>query len=76
MLTIGEAAVKEGDLVVLGAQASGAAITTATASALLVLSGEPLDEPVVGYGPFVMNTDAEIKQAFADYKMGKFGSFE
>ncbi len=39
----------------------------------ILVAGEPLGEPVVAYGPFVMNTDEEIKQAFADYKSGKFG---
>jgi len=39
----------------------------------LLLSGEPIDEPVVGHGPFVMNTAAEIRQAMADYSGGKMG---
>ena len=40
---------------------------------LLVMVGEPLNEPVVGYGPFVMNSAEEIDQAFKDYKMGVMG---
>lgn len=40
---------------------------------LLVLSGEPLGEPVVQYGPFVMSSEREIAQAFADLESGKFG---
>jgi redox-sensitive bicupin YhaK (pirin superfamily) len=45
-------------------------------SIVLVLSGEPIDEPVASYGPFVMNTDEEIREAYNDYYNGKFGYLE
>jgi hypothetical protein len=41
---------------------------------LLVLSGQPIGEPVVGRGPFVMNTEAEIRQAIIHFQSGRMGS--
>ncbi|MEW8260130.1 MAG: pirin-like C-terminal cupin domain-containing protein, partial [Candidatus Thiodiazotropha taylori] len=41
-------------------------------SRMILVAGEPLDEPIARGGPFVMNTQDEIKQAFSDYQEGRF----
>lgn len=52
--------------------ATGVTITATTASRYLVIAGQPLSEPIEQYGPFVMNTKAEIYQAMQDYQQGRF----
>jgi redox-sensitive bicupin YhaK (pirin superfamily) len=59
--------------VTLAAAGTDVAIEANTDAKLLLLSGQPLDEPVVGYGPFVMNSEQEIRQAIADFNSGRFG---
>lgn len=66
-------AIKENQVVLLGSEGSWVDIEAETDSVLLYLSGQPLNEPIAGYGPFVMNTEEEIVQAFNDFNNGKFG---
>ncbi len=49
-------------------------IETDAGARFLFGHGDPIDEPVISYGPFVMNTEAEIRQAISDYQAGKFGA--
>jgi len=64
---------REGELVCFERAGSEISIEANNDATLLLLSGEPIDEPIAGYGPFVMNTEAEIHQAIADFNSGKFG---
>ncbi|VVE65131.1 quercetin 2,3-dioxygenase [Pandoraea captiosa] len=62
----------EAQMVVLERLGSGVCIEANTDAVVLLLAGEPIDEPIVGYGPFVMNSQQEIAQAIADLNSGHF----
>jgi len=63
---------REAEMVLLSREGSNVAIHADGDAMVLVLTGEPIDEPIAGHGPFVMNTSAELIQAFDDFKSGRF----
>ncbi|MDQ8755319.1 pirin family protein [Sphingosinicella sp. LHD-64] len=63
----------EAEMVLLGRDGAGIDVHADGDATMLVLTGEPIDEPIVGYGPFVMNSRAEIEQAIDDFNSGRFG---
>ncbi len=65
--------VSDAHIAVLQREGSRIALAADEDTTLLLLAGAPIDEPVVGHGPFVMNTQQEIRQAIADYQSGKMG---
>ncbi|QDU89760.1 Quercetin 2,3-dioxygenase [Pirellulimonas nuda] len=73
VVALAEGAVKAGELAKFEREAGGLRLQTESAARVLVLTGEPLNEPVVGQGPFVMNTREEIQQAVRDYQVGAMG---
>ena len=69
----GRQAAGEAEMVLLSREGAGTMIEADGDATVLVLTGEPIDEPVVGYGPFVMNSEAQINQAIHDFNSGRFG---
>ncbi len=67
---------QDAQLLTLSREGSTVQLEARTDARVLLLAGEPIDEPVVGYGPFVMNTREEINQAIEDFNAGKFGRMQ
>jgi redox-sensitive bicupin YhaK (pirin superfamily) len=63
-------------IALLSGTGEGVSLEAREDSVLLVLSGEPIGEPVASYGPFVMNTQEELAQAVEDYKAGRMGHLQ
>ena len=73
VLLNGDTVRRAADMATLSSAGSGVTIEANGDAKVLLLAGEPIDEPVVGYGPFVMNSQQEIAEAISDFNSGKFG---
>jgi len=72
-LRVNEQVVKSSQVAVLSREGDTIRLGEGNGSRALILSGEPIHEPIVGQGPFVMNTSHEIAEAIADYREGRMG---
>ena len=73
-VTVNGTAARDAEAVRLAREGTQVSLKAADDTMLLVLTGEPLNEPVFGYGPFVMTNEAEIRQAIDDFNGGRFGN--
>jgi len=71
--TFGDRLARENDMVIFDRDGDEITMTSSDGAELLLIGGVPLHEPVARYGPFVMNTVGEIRQAMIDYQSGRFG---
>ncbi|MEO8803891.1 MAG: pirin family protein [Rudaea sp.] len=68
-----EAIAHAGQLATFARDGETIALHAESDAKILLLSGEPIDEPVAGYGPFVMNNEQQLREAFVDYQSGRMG---
>jgi hypothetical protein len=69
----GASTAKTGELVLFANDGVRLEVSADEDAHVIILAGEPIGEPIVQYGPFVMNTVKEIEEAIADVNLGKFG---
>ncbi len=69
----GDDLARASELVVLDRSGAEVTLEARADATVMVMNGQPIDEPIAGYGPFVMNTRQEIQQAFADLQQGRLG---
>lgn len=69
----GNVIARDAQMVMFDREGSDLVLEANSDATVLLLSGEPIDEPIVGYGPFVMNSEDEIRQAMVDFESGRFG---
>jgi hypothetical protein len=69
----GSQVARDGQWLLLDREGDGVEIESNNEAVVLVLAGEPIEEPIVGYGPFVMNTAEQIHEAVRDFNSGRFG---
>ncbi len=72
-VTVDGKSLAAGDLAILERSGRDVALRCEAEAMVLMLTGQPINEPVVGQGPFVMNTREEIRQAIHDYQSGRMG---
>jgi hypothetical protein len=72
-IVVNKEAANAAELVVFDRQGDEAVIEATSDATSFVMNGQPIDEPIAGYGPFVMNTPREIEQAIADLRTGRIG---
>lgn len=71
--TVDGEALVSGDMAIMNPGGTQLGIATAEAGELLIMGGEPINEPIAGQGPFVMNTQQELQESFAAFRQGKYG---